>query len=51
MVRPTALTPERQERLCQAIRAGAPPETAAVYAGIGKSTCVCPRGVSAPPPA
>ncbi len=38
MVRPTALTPERQERLCRAIRAGAPPETAAVHAGIGKST-------------
>ncbi len=38
MVRPTGLTPDVQERICQAIRAGAPPETAAVYAGIGKST-------------
>jgi hypothetical protein len=38
MVRPTALTPALQERICLAIRAGAPPETAAVYAGIGKST-------------
>ena len=38
MARPTGLTPAVQERICTAIRAGAPPETAAVYAGIGKST-------------
>ena len=38
MVRPTALTPELQERICTAIRAGAPPETAAIYAGVAART-------------
>ncbi len=38
MVRPTALTPDVQERICTAIRAGAPPETAAVYAGVAART-------------
>ena len=36
--RPTKLTPERQARVCDAIRAGVPPETAAAYAGIDEST-------------
>ncbi len=36
--RPSKLTPERQARVCDAIRAGVPPETAAAYAGIDEST-------------
>lgn len=36
--RPTKLTPERQETICKAIRAGAYIETAAQFAGIEKPT-------------
>jgi hypothetical protein len=35
---PLKLTPERQARICDAIRAGIRPEVAAVYAGIGART-------------
>ena len=38
MGRPTKLTPEVQERIVQALRAGNYQETAAAYAGIGEST-------------
>lgn len=38
MARPTKLTPELQEKICQAIRAGNYIETAAAYAGISKVT-------------
>lgn len=38
MARPTKLTPELQEKICQAIRAGNYIETAAAYAGVNKST-------------
>lgn len=38
MGRPSKLTPELQERIVQAIRAGNYIETAAAYAGIAKST-------------
>lgn len=36
--RPTKLTPEVQEKIVQAIRAGAYIETAAAYAGVNKQT-------------
>jgi hypothetical protein len=36
--RPTKLNEGRQAKLCDAIRAGVPPETAAAYAGIDEST-------------
>lgn len=36
--RPTKLTAERQAQVCDAIRAGVPPETAAAYGGIDEST-------------
>jgi len=36
--RPTILTPEIQKRIVDAIKAGAYVETAAAYAGVGKST-------------
>lgn len=36
--RPTKLTPELQDRIVQAIRAGAYIETAAAYAGVSKDT-------------
>ena len=36
--RPTKLTPERQAKIVDAIRAGVPPETAAAFAGIDEST-------------
>jgi hypothetical protein len=36
--RPTKLNLERQAKVCDAIRAGVPPETAAAYAGIDEST-------------
>jgi hypothetical protein len=35
---PSKLTPERQEQICSAIRAGVRPEAAAGYAGIGART-------------
>jgi len=38
MARPTKLTPELQEKILQAVRAGNYIETAAVYAGINKTT-------------
>lgn len=38
MARPTKLTPDLQEKICQAIRAGNYLETAAAYAGISKVT-------------
>lgn len=38
MGRPTKLTPEVQERICQAIRAGNYYESACAYAGIAYST-------------
>ena len=38
MARPTKLTGKIQEKICQAIRAGASRRSAAVYAGIGEST-------------
>jgi transposase len=38
MGRPSKLTPEVQERICQAIRAGNYYEAACAYAGIGYST-------------
>lgn len=38
MARPTKLTPDLQEKICQAIRAGNYLETAAAYAGISKKT-------------
>jgi len=38
MARPTKLTPERQEKIIQAILAGNYLETAAEYAGIGRET-------------
>lgn len=38
MGRPSKLTPERQKRIVDAIRAGNYVETAAEYAGIGKTT-------------
>ncbi len=38
MARPSKLTPEVQERICQAIRAGNYYEAARAYAGIGYST-------------
>jgi hypothetical protein len=36
--RPTKLNAERQSKVCDAIRAGVPPETAAACAGIDEST-------------
>lgn len=38
MSRPTKLTPEIQEKICNAIRAGNYIETAAAYSGVAKST-------------
>lgn len=35
---PLKLTPERQQRICEAVRAGIRPEIAAVYCGIGART-------------
>jgi transposase len=35
---PSKLTPERQQRICDAIRAGVRPEVAAVYCGVGART-------------
>jgi len=38
MGRPTKLTPETQDTICQALAAGTPLKYAAVYAGVGIST-------------